>query len=225
MRPVNWTLKSIALSFLSLLVSCSEAPKPSLEDVFDIQIEQAPEFKEGLLPIMGNTEINNGDTTWHTIAPFAFQNQNGQLVGDSLYQGKVYIADFFFTTCPGICPIMTKQLTRVQQALPADQVELLSFTVNPEFDTDSVLLAYANRMNADLRNWNFLTGEKDKIYQLAATSFLVVANFDPNEEIPFVHSDRLVLIDKKGRIRGQYVGTDSLEVDQLIKDTKWLIQH
>ena len=119
---------------------------------------------------------------------------------------------------------MTDQLTRVQKELRGEDYFILSHTVNPAYDTSSVLLDYSKRMNADLYNWDFVTGDAQKIYKQAA-SYQVIALKDTTVPIPFVHSEYLVLVDKKSRVRGLYDGTNIQEVNQLIKDTKWLIRH
>lgn len=179
------------------------------------------------LPIYGERDFNAvGDTVFHTIPPFEFTNQFDEKVSQDLYKGKVYIADFFFTTCPGICPIMTGELERVQKDLKTldSQVLILSHTVDPESDSTAALLAYGNKKGADFDTWNFVTGSKSSLYQMAE-SYLVVANHTPGEEMEFVHSDKLVLVDRKGRIRGLYSGIETREVDQLIKDVKILLNE
>jgi len=179
------------------------------------------------LPVYGERDFNEeGDTVFHTIPSFTFSNQYDKEVSSELYTGKIYIADFFFTTCPGICPIMTSELTRVQQELQGlvEEVLILSHTVDPESDTTAALLAYGKMKGADFSTWNFVTGTKRKLYDMAE-SYLVVANHNPGEEMEFVHSDKLVLIDKEGRIRGLYSGIETREVDQLIRDVKILIKE
>ena len=180
--------------------------------------------KSAKLSIYGEKDIFGEDTIYHVIPNFAFINQNNQSVTSEDFKDTVYIADFFFTTCPGICPIMTKQLVRVQEEILKNNlpVKILSHTVDPETDSTEVLLNYAKEMGADLNIWTFVTGEKQNLYKLAE-SYLVVANEDPETEIHFVHSDKLVLIDTQNRIRGMYSGIDSLEVNQLIKDLKTLL--
>jgi len=180
-----------------------------------------------LLPKYGERDFDeNGDTVFHVIPDFSFTNQFDEEITQNTYSGKIYIADFFFTTCPGICPIMTGELTRVQEALREAEVEVmfLSHTVDPEHDSTSVLLAYGKRKGADFTTWNFVTGSKSKLYHIAET-YLVVANHNPAEEMEFVHSDKLVLVDKSGRIRGLYSGIETREVDQLIKDVKTLVKE
>lgn len=177
------------------------------------------------LPIFGQKNINNkGEEIDHTISDFSFTNQDNKIITLKKYSNQVYVADFFFTTCKTICPKMTNQLVRVQKKLKGQKFFILSHTVNPKFDTTDVLLSYANRMGAELKNWDFVTGDAQKIYRQAA-SYQLTAIEDTSQPIPFVHSEFLVLVDKKHRIRGLYDGTDTLEVDQLIEDMKWLIQH
>tara|TARA_B100001094_G_C18103313_1_gene757005 strand:- start:59 stop:679 length:621 start_codon:yes stop_codon:yes gene_type:complete len=177
------------------------------------------------LPVLGEKQINEkGEEVYHTVSNFNFTNQNDEIITQSKFKNKVYIADFFFTTCQTICPEMTKQLTRVQRELKGKDYRILSHTVNPNYDSEKVLLDYSIKMNADLYNWDFVTGDAQKIYKQAA-SYQVVALKDTLAPIPFVHSQYLVLIDKKSRVRGLYDGTDTEDVNKLIKDTKWLIRH
>ncbi len=177
------------------------------------------------LPVYGQKQLNEkGEEVDHTVSNFKFINQNNQFVTQEKYNGKVYITDFFFTTCKTICPQMTLQLARAQKELKGEDYFILSHTVNPEYDTTSVLSSYAKAMGADLINWDFVTGDAQKIYRQAA-SYQVVALADTTQVIPFVHSEYLVLVDKQKRVRGLYDGTDSLEVNKLIEDTKWLIRQ
>lgn len=177
------------------------------------------------LPYFGEREVDRGDTIYHEIQPFYFTNQDGVGVTEQSYRDTVYIADFFFTTCPGICPIMTSELSRVQKYILDHQlpVKILSHTVDPETDQLEVLKAYANKNGANFKVWNFVRGSKSAIY-LQALSYLVVAEEDTTAEIPFVHSDKLILIDKKGHIRGMYSGIDPEEVDVLLEDMEILLK-
>lgn len=202
----NSILNKLKTSLLILLVwACGEPKQP--------------------LPIYGQKQFNEkGKEVDHTISKFKFVNQNNELVTQEKFQDKVYIADFFFTTCKTICPEMTIQLARAQKALKGQDYRILSHTVNPEYDTTDILLAYAQKMDADLSNWDFVTGNAQKIYRQAA-SYQVVALEDTTQPIPFVHSEYLVLVDKKSRVRGLYDGTDTTEVNKLIEDVKWLIRH
>ena len=177
------------------------------------------------LPVYGEKDIDlEGNDVDHTIENFSFTNQNGEVVTLQKFKNTVFISDFFFTTCPSICPIMTKQLTRVQEELEGEDYKIISHTVNPQFDTKDVLLAYSKSQNADLSNWDFVTGDKQSIYKQAA-EYLIIAGQDTTQEIEFVHSEKLILMDKQGRIRGLYDGTETESVNKLINDAKWLIRQ
>lgn len=204
----NWILSKLRSSLIILiLVGCGAQPS------------QTP------LLVYGQKDINDqGLEVDHTINDFSFINQNGKSITLDNFKNKVFISDFFFTTCPTICPIMTKQLKRVQEELEGEDFKIISHTVNPEYDTENVLLDYAKQQNADLSNWEFVTGDKQEIYKQAA-EYLIIAGEDTTQEIQFVHSEKLILVDKLGRIRGMYDGTETESVNQLIVDTKWLINQ
>lgn len=206
MHRVNWILNKLKISLLIfILVACNQPQKD--------------------LPVYGRKQMTDkGIDVDHTISKFSFINQSNKLVTQKDFEGKVYIADFFFTTCKTICPKMTIQLARAQQELKGEDYRILSHTVNPSYDSSSVLLDYSTEMKADLSNWDFVTGNAQKIYKQAA-SYQVVAIEDTTQPIPFVHSEYLILIDKYSRVRGMYDGTNKIEVDKLIKDTKWLIKQ
>ncbi|MDG1517345.1 MAG: SCO family protein [Flavobacteriales bacterium] len=206
MHRENWILNKLKISIIIFtLVACNQ-PKKSL-------------------PVYGRKQMNDkGIDVDHTISKFSFINQSNRLVTQKDFEGKVYITDFFFTTCKTICPKMTTQLSRIQQELKGEDYKILSHTVNPSYDSSSVLLDYSKEMKADLSNWDFVTGNAQEIYKQAA-SYQVVAIEDTSQPIPFVHSEYLVLIDKQSRVRGMYDGTDKIEVDKLINDTKWLIKQ
>ena len=176
-------------------------------------------------PILGEPDFDSitGDTIYHTIPDFSFINQDNKIINSDSLKGKIYVADFFFTTCPSICPIMTKQLTRVQKEFTNDpNFKIISFTVDPDKDKSEILKAYAEKNGANSAQWSFCTGEKQKIYRLGQKGFLLVEPEYRNDTIDFLHSDKLVLIDQFSRIRGFYSGTDSTEVNLLISDIKIL---
>ncbi|MBD3636176.1 MAG: SCO family protein [Crocinitomicaceae bacterium] len=160
----------------------------------------------------------------HTISDFAFLNQLGDTITKADVQGKIYVTDFFFTTCGGICPKMTHQLTRIQaEFLDDPNVMILSHTVNPSTDTVQTLYKYANRFKADSSKWWFLTGSKKDLYLMARKSYLVVPDeadpdFEHGGESDFLHTENFALIDPDGRIRGMYDGTKPMEVDEIIRD-------
>ncbi len=159
----------------------------------------------------------------HTIGDFSFLNQNGEKITQADYDNKVYVADFFFTTCPTICIAMTDNMVRIQEALKDDKnVKLLSFSVTPEIDSVPVLKAYALEKGVIDSKWNLLTGDKKEIYTLARKSYLVVKEGKPEELYDMVHTENFVLVDRKKRVRGFYDGTKTEDVDRLIEDIKWL---
>ena len=168
------------------------------------------------LPIYNPSDVNPElvDSTvqyiqkYHAISDFSFTNQNGKTITQKDYEGKIYVADFFFTTCGSICPIMTTNMVDVQKAfLNNPKVMLLSHTVFPEIDSVSVLKAYAVKKGVDDRKWNLVTGDKKEIYALARKSYLAVKLGKPSELYDMVHTENFVLVDKKRRVRGFYDGT------------------
>ena len=184
------------------------------------------------LPILGRNKIIskkvNGiltkDTIPHRIADFAFVNQDGALVTNSSFKNKIYVADFFFINCPSICPEMSKQMYRVyEKFLENDQVSLLSHTIDPEYDTVAALANYARLLGVNSKKWQFVTGDKEQIYDIGETSYMVVANEDENAPGGFIHSGAFLLIDKERQVRGVYDGTVASQVDLLIKDINKLL--
>lgn len=166
----------------------------------------------------------------HTIGDFTFTDQNGEKFGRKDVLGKVYVAEFFFTTCGTICPVMNAQMQRVQSALSDENdFEILSFTVNPEVDTVEQMKRYATEHGANDEQWHFLTGEKEKLYEAARKSFFLLKPAEAQNlgdaGSDFIHTNNFVLVDRKGRIRGYYDGTSKEEVDVLIKDARKLIEE
>jgi protein SCO1/2 len=164
----------------------------------------------------------------HKIGDFSFLDQNGNTVTQNDVKGKVFVAEYFFTTCQTICPVMNKQMQRVHELYREnDKVNILSFTVNPEIDTVEQMKRYAEEHKADGKKWHFLTGEKDKLYELARKSFFVLKPAESQNlgdvGSDFIHTNNFVLVDQKMRIRGYYDGTNKKEVDRLIKDIDILL--
>lgn len=183
------------------------------------------------LPIFNPSDVNPElvDSTMqyksksHTIADFSFTNQNGKIITQKDYEGKIYVADFFFTTCGSICPKMTTNLVEVQKAIANNtKVMLLSYTVTPEIDSVSVLKAYAVKNGVNDAKWNLVTGDKKDIYTMARKSYLAVKLGKPDELYDMVHTENFVLVDSKKRVRGFYDGTNKDEVKRLIDDITWL---
>ncbi len=188
---------------------------------------------EKSLPIYNPSDVNPElvDSTiqyvskYHTIADFSFVNQNGKTITQKDYEGKVYVADFFFTTCGSICPKMTTNLVEVQKAiLHNPKVMLLSHTVFPETDSVPVLKAYALKNGVVDSKWNLVTGDKKEIYTMARKSYLAVKIGRPEELYDMVHTENFVLVDQKKRVRGFYDGTKKEDIERLIADINYLCE-
>ncbi len=157
----------------------------------------------------------------HTVGSFQFTNQKGETIDNADLAGKIYAANFFFTSCPSVCPRMTENLLRVQDAYGDDpDVKLVSHTVMPWVDSVETLNEYANIKGINNDHWYLLTGEKDKLYQVARQYYFADEGFGKTvtSESDFLHTENIVLIDQKGRIRGVYNGTLPLQINKLIED-------
>jgi protein SCO1/2 len=202
-------LKSIFLLF----VVCFSCNKETIVD------------KSKTLPFYNSEDftpewIAENDTKYkkiHRIAPFEFTNQNGEKINNTTFKGKIYITDFFFTTCPSICPVLAKNMAAIQDAYKNDDdILLLSHTVMPWVDTIEKIKEYAETKKAIDNKWHLVTGNKDEIYNLARTSYFADEDFKKTkDENEFIHTENFVLVDKKGRIRGVYNGTLALDVQRL----------
>lgn len=225
MKPENVkrTLLAIA-SALFALAAC----KPNTE-----QGKHTPTA----LPFFGNHDlglVDDGkgglvpDTLYFTVPYFSFSNQHGEEVTADDYSGHIVIVDFFFTSCPTICPVMSSQMSRLQNLLRKEHllgdVKLLSHTVDPHNDTPEVLRAYGERLGADFEHWTFLTGEQDELYYQARFGYFLTALPSDTAAGGFFHSDTFVLVDRQGHLRGYYDGTSTQAVDQLFNDLKSLVE-
>jgi protein SCO1/2 len=160
---------------------------------------------------------------FHKIDDFSLINQNNEIVTNETYDGKIYIADFFFSTCPGICPIMKENMIVLQnEFISDDDILLLSHTVTPEIDSVSVLKKYSKEKGVLDSKWNMVTGDKKQIYNLARKSYLVAEDIESPIEYDMIHTENFVLVDTKRRIRGFYDGTNNDAMDNLINDIKIL---
>ncbi len=180
-----------------------------------------------VLPYYGERElIGPGDTLYHTVPPFAFLDQDSNLVTDESTKDRILVVDFFFTTCKSICPRMSKEMQQLQFKLSDkayNDVLFLSHTVDPEHDTPPVLKEYARKLEADTARWKFLTGDAPTIYRQGNLGYLLSAMRDSTSAEQFVHSPNFVLVDKRKHIRGIYDGTRTSSVDSLASDIKMLI--
>lgn len=160
---------------------------------------------------------------YHKIAPFSFENQNGKTITQDDYEGKIYIADFFFTTCPTICPKMTANMVNIQEEILNDStVMLLSYSVTPKIDSVLQLKKYAIEKGVNDEKWNLLTGNKKEIYTMARKSYLVVKEDDDGGPYDMIHTENFILVDPEKRIRGFYDGTDTLAMRELLIDLEIL---
>lgn len=183
------------------------------------------------LPIYQPTMVNSElvDSTlhyqkkYHKISDFKLVNQNGDTITQDVYKDKIYIADFFFTTCQTICPIMTDNMAQLQEKLKDDnQVMLLSHSVTPEIDSVPQLKKYAMKKGVIDSKWNLVTGDKKQIYELARKSYLAVKTDGDGGPFDMIHTENFMLIDKKKQIRGFYDGTNQEDMERLLNDIKTL---
>lgn len=203
----------------------------SLSTLALLLLNCTPKKENEKLPILGYREVVAKevegqkviDTVYHTIADFQFVNQDSAMVTNETLAGKIYVADFFFTSCRTICPVMKTQMLRVYEATQdMPDVAILSHTIDPEHDTVALLHDFADRLGVSSSKWHFVTGEQDNIYDIAQTSYFATAMVDKTEPDGFIHSGAFLLIDKDRRIRGKYDGTLEEDVDRLIKDIERL---
>jgi protein SCO1/2 len=197
----------LLLSGLFFMLACTTAPPKKL-------------------PKLGRhnyIETDTGiDTIFHTVKPFSFLNQDSVLITNESYANKIYITDFFFTSCPSICPAMKIQMLRIHEKYKNNpSVGILSHTIDPEYDDVAMLHDYAERLDVSNSNWDFVTGVKDSIYHAAQTSYYVGVRDDGS----FEHSGKFVLVDKEQHLRGFYEGTDKESVDILLQDIETLLKE
>ena len=177
-------------------------------------------------PAMVNPELVDSSIQYikkyHTIADFSLTNQNGETITQNNYLNKIYIADFFFTTCPTICPIMTKNMVEIQKRIKNDEVYLLSHSVTPQIDSVPQLKKYALEKGVDADKWNLVTGDKKQIYELARKSYLAVKTDGDGGPLDMIHTENFILVDKERRIRGFYDGTKMEDIEKLMNDLEIL---
>ncbi|SHJ68193.1 protein SCO1/2 [Reichenbachiella agariperforans] len=192
------------------------------------------ETKKKELPILGRPTITTQvienqtviDTISHKIADFSLLNQDSLQITNSSLAGKIYVADFFFTSCPTICPVMKKQLLRVyERYLEDDRIMIVSHSIDPTYDNVNVLSDYSDALGVISDKWHFLTGDQDEIYQLGEKSYMVTAGADEDAPGGYIHSGAFLLVDTNRQIRGVYDGTMKEQVDQLIIDIDILLDE
>ncbi|QTN39509.1 SCO family protein [Cryomorphaceae bacterium] len=221
MRKSNLHLNKsylLGLGFLWILSACA----PSGEKTS--RVDQLPFYNEATFTPHWLSPSSAALDTFHKIAPFSFTDQNGLVVNEETVEGKIYVTDFFFTTCPGICPKMTANMTLVQEAFLDDpNVLILSHSVTPNKDSTEVLAAYASEHGVQSNKWLLLTGDRQEIYTMGREQYFVEEDLglerSPNE---FLHTENFVLIDQNRHIRGIYNGLNKGSVQQLIADIRTL---
>ena len=207
---------SLIICLLILFFSCvNQAKKDSNTDMVESKL---PYFiSSDFTPrwFSNSSELKNK----HKIPPFSFLNQNGDTITSKTYENKIYVADFFFTTCPGICPKLTKNMNLIQDKYIDDpNILLLSHTVMPWNDSIPVLKAYAERNNIDNAKWNLVTGDKNELYSIAREGYFADEDFGKTkDESQFIHTENFILVDTQGYIRGVYNGTIPIDIKRLIR--------
>jgi protein SCO1/2 len=191
--------------------------------------------KKHVLPFIGNYDVEyklvNGveisDTIYPKIPEFSFTNEQGEKVTSNQLKGRIWIADFFFTSCQTICPLMTTNLKKLNLATSdlKDHIQYISFSIDPETDTPKKLLRYKNHYGIKSNNWTFLTGDEEKTHLLGIENFQIFAGRDKESQGGFAHSGAFTLVDKEGFVRGVYLGTEWKQVKQLEKDLRLLLKE
>lgn len=205
--------------FLLLMLSCKKVKK----DAFTSRVNELPYYNEESFTPKWMDSKNNNLEAFHKIPDFSFLNQNGEKITQKTFENKIYVTDFFFTTCPGICPMMTKNMHLVQDAFKEDdEVLLLSHSVTPTIDSIPQLKKYAINKKIG-KNWHLVTGDKKEIYSLGRQSYFVENDLGETKSMDdFLHTENFILIDKNKHIRGIYNGLNKNSVKQLIADIKTL---
>ena len=205
--------------FLLLMLSCKKVKK----DAFTSRVNELPYYNEESFTPKWIDSKNNNLEAFHKIPDFSFLNQNGEKITQKTFENKIYVTDFFFTTCPGICPMMTKNMHLVQDAFKEDdEVLLLSHSVTPTIDSIPQLKKYAISKKIG-KNWHLVTGDKKEIYSLGRQSYFVENDLGETKSMDdFLHTENFILIDKNKHIRGIYNGLNKNSVKQLIADIKTL---
>lgn len=213
----------IALCVVSVSTICCSSPKESSEEL-NSRVENLPFFNEATFLPKWINPASDSIETFHQIPDFSLINQEGDSVSQKNLEGKIYVANFFFTSCPGICPQMTSNMHILQDEFLNDgSVMLISHSVTPNRDDVAKLKSYAEKRNIDSKRWFLLTGDREQIYNLGRNAYFIEENMGIEKTVDdFLHTENFVLIDKNKHIRGIYNGLNKTSVQQLITDIKSL---
>lgn len=201
---------------LAVVTACSESKKSNKLPILG--------YREAVEKVIdGETVI---DTIYQKIPDFSFLDQDSVIISNEKMSSQIYVADFFFISCPSICPVMKKQMLRVYNAYQDEpQVAFISHTIDPKHDTIPALKRFQEKLKVDGSKWHFVYGERETVYQLARDGYMNIAEEDAKAPGGIMHSGYFILVDKQGHIRGAYNGTDETEVNNLIGDIKILLQE
>lgn len=216
---MKWFKSKIGVCLLIFLVSCNTQVKKEKSS----RVEKLPFYSDATFtPTWVETESQQTDL--HKIPPFELINQYGDTITENTFKNKIYVTDFFFTSCPGICPKMTNNMLLIQSAFEKDEeVLLLSHSVTPEYDSVPVLKHYADAKGVLEKKWHLATGNRAEIYELGRTAYFVDEDLgEPKGLEDFLHTENFILIDKNRHIRGIYNGLNKTAISQLIADIKTL---
>ena len=221
-------MKYLFIAVLLIFTSCkNEVKKENIKVVENSRVDYLPYYNDESFTPHWLTPNTDEEKTFHKIPDFSLTNQSGETVTQDTFEDKIYVTDFFFTTCPGICPKMTGNMAKIQEEFKNDQdVLLLSHSVMPSTDSVSVLRAYANKNEVVDNKWHLVTGSRDEIYSLGRDHYFVESDLGEVKSIDdFLHTENFLLIDKNKHIRGIYNGLNRASMAQLITDVKALKQE
>ena len=219
MRKLQKTLNRSFLLLIVIIISCKNKEK----EEFSSRVGTLPYYNDASFTPKWIGSKNDELSSFHKIPNFELINQNGEKVTQKTFENKIYITDFFFTTCQTICPIMTDHMVEIQKEIIDDpDVMLLSHSVTPEIDNVAQLKRYAEKKGVNAKKWNLVTGDKKEIYKLARKSYLAVKDNGDGGPFDMVHTENFMLIDKKRQIRGFYDGTNAEDIDRLLEDIQIL---
>ena len=222
---MNWKMKWFRInSLIFVLVILSTSCKKEVSNEKLSRVDTLPYYSEASFTPHWLTLDSKVLKTFHSIPEFSLTNQLGETVTQSTFKDKIYVTDFFFTTCPGICPRMTANMMTLQEKFSNDdEILLLSHSVTPETDSVSILKAYAENKGIDNSKWHLVTGDRKEIYDLGRKAYFAEEDLGKEKtEDDFLHTENFVLIDKNKHIRGIYNGLNKTDVQQLIADIKTL---